>query len=193
MKWVLFTSSGINPVFFFRSDFSTFWLNEPKRTEIWFEKSPEFVPFEVNLTNFGTKSDTPLFSSHNTHNLHNLLCGSTYRKSGKINVQKNLSISRYLVSLTSCSDCCPHTNQSHENMVTCNRCCSQNLSGMVGLAPKWVKLATNGTNPGLFQIWFQCIWRPCAKCTEIWSGKTPYLSHLRPIWPTLEPNLHSLR
>ena len=34
-------------------------------------------------------------------------------------------------------------------------CC---LSGMVGLAPKWVRLAPNGTNPGLFQIRFQCIW-----------------------------------
>ena len=31
--------------------------------------------------------------------------------------------------------------------------------GMVGLAPKWVRLAPNGTNPGLFQIRFQCIWR----------------------------------
>ena len=29
---------------------------------------------------------------------------------------------------------------------------------MVGLAPKWVRLAPNGTNPGLFQIRFQCIW-----------------------------------
>ena len=30
-------------------------------------------------------------------------------------------------------------------------------SGMVGLAPKWVRLAPNGTNPGLFQIRFQYI------------------------------------
>ena len=30
---------------------------------------------------------------------------------------------------------------------------------MVGLAPKLVRLAPNGTNPGLFQITFQCIWR----------------------------------
>ena len=33
------------------------------------------------------------------------------------------------------------------------------LSGMVALAPKWVRLAPNGTNPGLFQIRFQCISR----------------------------------
>ena len=30
--------------------------------------------------------------------------------------------------------------------------------GMVGLAPKWVRLDPNRTNPGLFQIRFQCIW-----------------------------------
>ena len=29
-------------------------------------------------------------------------------------------------------------------------------SWMVGLAQKWVRLAPNGTNPGLFQIRFQC-------------------------------------
>ena len=32
-------------------------------------------------------------------------------------------------------------------------------TGLVGLAPKWVRLAPNGTNPGLFQIRFQRIWR----------------------------------
>ena len=32
------------------------------------------------------------------------------------------------------------------------------MSGMVGLAPKWVRLAPNGITPGLFQIRFQCIW-----------------------------------
>ena len=58
--------------------------------------------------------------------------------------------------------------------------------------PKWIWLAPNGTNPGLFQIRFQCIWRPRAKCTEIWSEKAPDLSHLGPIWHTLEPNLPSL-
>ena len=56
---------------------------------------------------------------------------------------------------------------------------------MVALAPKCVRLAPNGTKPGLFQI-------RGAKCTEIWSEKAPDLSHLGPIWPTLEPNLPSL-
>ena len=33
--------------------------------------------------------------------------------------------------------------------------------GMVGgSAPKWVRLAPNGTNPGLYQIRFQYIWLP---------------------------------
>ena len=59
-------------------------------------------------------------------------------------------------------------------------------------APKWVRLAPNGTHSGLFQVRFQCIWRPCAKCTEIWSEKATDLSHLGPIWPTLEPNLPTL-
>ena len=36
----------------------------------------------------------------------------------------------------------------------------QLVAGMVGLAPNWVRLSPNGTNPGLFQIRFQCIWRP---------------------------------
>ena len=31
-----------------------------------------------------------------------------------------------------------------------------------------------------------------AKCTEIWSEEAPDLSHLTPIWPTLETNLPSL-
>ena len=30
--------------------------------------------------------------------------------------------------------------------------------GMVGLAPKWARLASNGSDPGLFQNIFQYIW-----------------------------------
>ena len=50
---------------------------------------------------------------------------------------------------------------------------------MVGLASKWVRLAPIGINPGLFQIRFQCIWRPR------WSKKVPDMSHLgqaEPLW-----------
>ena len=62
---------------------------------------------------------------------------------------------------------------------------------MVGLASKWVRLAPNGTNPGLFQIRFQCIWRGTLNALNlIW--KAPDLSHFRPIWPTLGPNLTSV-
>ena len=35
---------------------------------------------------------------------------------------------------------------------------------MVGLTLKWVRLAPNETIPGLFQIRFQCIWRPRMMC-----------------------------
>ena len=39
----------------------------------------------------------------------------------------------------------------------------------------WVRLAPNGTNPGLFQSIFN----------EFWSGKVPDLFHFGPIWSTL--------
>ena len=57
---------------------------------------------------------------------------------------------------------------------------------MLGLAPKWVRLAPNGTNPGLFQIGFQCQMH----WNLIW--KRPGFVPFEPIWPTLEPNLASL-
>ena len=48
-------------------------------------------------------------------------------------------------------------------------------AGMVGLAPKWVRLAPNGTNPGLFQIRFQCIWRGARRpCLYEVQGKFAY-------------------
>ena len=34
----------------------------------------------------------------------------------------------------------------------CHPCLGGWMTGMVGLAPKWVRLAPNGTNPGLFQL-----------------------------------------
>ena len=46
---------------FFRADFSTFWLGEPKWTEICSEKVPGFVPFKAHLTYFEAKSDIPVF------------------------------------------------------------------------------------------------------------------------------------
>ena len=45
-------------------------------------------------------------------------------------------------------------------------CMYELTPGMVGLAPKWVRLAPNGTNPGLFQIRFQCIWRGAPKALK---------------------------
>ena len=61
--------------------------------------------------------------------------------------------------------------------------------GMPIFAPKWVRLAPNGTNPRLFQIRFQYILVSRPKCTEIWSEKVSDLSHLGPIWPILVPKL----
>ena len=52
------------------------------------------------------------------------------------------------------------------------------LPWMVGLAPKWVRLAPNGTNPGLFQIRFQCIWRGGLKKPRI----CPILGQSDPLW-----------
>ena len=54
---------------------------------------------------------------------------------------------------------------------------------MVGLAPKWVRLAPNWTNPGLFQIRFQCIWRgaPNALKSDL---KKPLIC---PIWGKSDP------
>ena len=75
------------------------------------------------------------------------------------------------------------------------------LSGMVGLAPKWVRLAPNGTNPGLFQIIFQCIWRPAPNALKS-DLKKPRIC---PIWGqtyhpcfkcyvfTPRPNVHLAR
>ena len=46
-------------------------------------------------------------------------------------------------------------------------------TGMVVLAPKWVRLAPNGTNPGNFQIRFSTFWRTAKsgnrvrKCSDI--------------------------
>ena len=40
----------------------------------------------------------------------------------------------------------------------CPISCGHPNSGMVGLAPKWVRFAPNGTNPGLFQIPRQMHW-----------------------------------
>ena len=40
---------------------------------------------------------------------------------------------------------------------------------MVGLAPKWVRLDPNGTNPGLFQIRFQYIWLDGSSSQMYWN------------------------
>ena len=83
-------------------------------------------------------------------------------------------------------------------------CLTGSWSGMVALAPKWVRLVPNGKIRGFsrsefsggkpfgkisvgkwaFSDQISVHLAPRAKCTEIWSEKAPDLSHLGPIWPT---------
>ena len=44
----------------FKISFITFWLGEPKCTEIDL-KSPQFVPFGADQTQFGDNPDSPAF------------------------------------------------------------------------------------------------------------------------------------
>ena len=48
----------------------------------------------------------------------------------------------------------------------------------VRFKPKVVRLATKGSNPGLFRSDFSIFWRNESKCTETWSEKT----RISPIW-----------
>ena len=57
---------------------------------------------------------------------------------------------------------------------------------MVGLALKGVRLAPNGTNPGLFQIRFQCIWRPAPNALKS-DRKKPRIC---PIWGQFDQTYH---
>ena len=59
--------------------------------------------------------------------------------------------------------------------------------GSPDLDTKWVRLAPNWTNPGLFSDQISV-----HLCTEIWSEKVPDLSHSGPIWSNLVPTLTSL-
>ena len=63
------------------------------------------------------------------------------------------------------------------------------LSGMLGLAAKWVRLDPKLDKSGTFSDQIQYILAQCAKMYWIWSENFPDLSHLGPIWPTLGPNL----
>ena len=56
----------------------------------------------------------------------------------------------------------------------------RDIPGFIIAQQGWkVRLAPNGTNPGLFQIRFQYIWLDRVKCTENWFEKVPDLSNLR--------------
>ena len=71
-------------------------------------------------------------------------------------------------------------------------------SRLPDLAPKWVRLAPNGTNPGIFQIRFSTFW------AQIWSPSIvlvledyitvlPCISHVRcQIYPPVGPDCHQM-
>ena len=62
---------------------------------------------------------------------------------------------------------------------------------MLGLAPKWVRLALNGTNLGFFQIRFQCIWPPAPNVLKSDLKKSSRICPIwGPIWPTLESQMY---
>jgi len=57
------------------------------------------------------------------------------------------------------------------------------LSGMLGFSPKWVRLAPNGTNSGIFSDQIQHILTQWAKCTDVIIKK----SRICPIWEQSAP------
>ena len=60
---------------------------------------------------------------------------------------------------------------------------SEYVSRLPDLAPKWVRLAPKGTNPGNFQIRFSTFWRTAPKCTE----SDLKISRICPIWGQSDP------
>ena len=56
-------------------------------------------------------------------------------------------------------------------------------AGMVGLAPKWVRLDPKLDKSGTFSDQISVYLAHWVKCNEIWSEN---------VWPTLEPNLPSM-
>ena len=66
-----------------------------------------------------------------------------------------------------------------------NRHFSVSYSGGPDLDQKCVRIAPNGTNPGLFPHQISVHFGAALKCTKIWYEKIPDLSHLGPIWPIL--------
>ena len=89
----------------------------------------------------------------------------------------------FKISFSTFSQICPNWDQSDKILGNPHILGLRSVTGMVGLAPKWDRLASNGTNPGLFPIRFQCIWRgaPNALKSDL---KKPQIS---PIWGQSDP------
>ena len=87
---------------------------------------------------------------------------------------------------------CPHTDDVTLSIKWRHFVNAASRSGMSDLGSKWVKLASNTTNPGLFRSNFSTCWLGDPTCTEIWPEKVPYFSHFGPNLRTLSPNLTPL-
>ena len=144
-----------NSLFFFISDFSTFWFSESRICSIWGQSdrakiywklvwnSPRFVLVLANLTLFGPKSDTLGQTSSieaassrkkncpflNTYQLHI--------------VRKSTASQRYIRHWAgACTDSLRHVTVTLTSTV-------------FRFGPKCVSLTHNGTNPGLYHTSIQ--------------------------------------
>ena len=132
-------------------------FRQPKCTET-FLISPRFVLFGANLNQLGSDPDIPA------------------RKSPVLVCARSSTVKSFL----HCTPCWSENISTIMVMarwlrVTWFSASAVFTSFTVSLSSEllevWsdggVRLAPKETNPGLFQIRFQCIWRPRAKCTEI--------------------------
>ena len=140
---------------------------------IW--KSSKFFPLWAKLTHFGPKSDIHLW-------IERCVYQSVDHKEQK--KRENLIIQN--MKSKTVHSCREWDNPVTWALVVTDSWMSNEFrrnTGMVGLAPKWVRLAPNGTNPGLFQIRFQCIWRPAPNALKSDLIK----SRICPIWGQSDP------
>ena len=123
-------------------------------------KSPRFATFGAKLANFGGWSDTPACQLNPSSRSQWLassrspfICRAfTSSRSPTPAVLSAIVTRNWRVSRRG--------EQLFYLQIWDDVSASQTAPGMVGLTPKWFRLAPNGTNPGLFQIRFLCIWRP---------------------------------
>ena len=158
---------------FFRSNFSAFWLGEPKRTEIGSEKVQDVSYSGLILSTFGP----------NLVILQPVLCSPESGCGGKFFGSEGVISSpnypdNYVTSTTCVYVITVGLNfrvqLTFEDFQTgfCDdvkvRSSSDNVRfGVSDLDPNWVRLAQQGTNPGLFEIRFQYILKKSRICSIV--------------------------